>query len=101
MNPYLVLKVPPTADDKEIRRAYLEAVKTASPDRDPAGFQAACAAYEKIKDGCQRRNYFLFNKTPGGQTPLETVLSVSALLPPPEPLPLETLKQLLRSCAKP
>ena len=100
MNPYLILDVPSDADDKTIRKAYLEAIKEATPETNPKRFQALTEAYDKIKDQTSRHHYVLFNRTPPGDSPLDAFLRAAALLPPPRPLPLEEMKEFLRTCAK-
>ena len=57
MNPYLVLGVPVQADDPTIRRAYLEAIKQATPEKNPTRFQSLSEAYERIKDESSRCQY--------------------------------------------
>ena len=101
MNPYLILKVPFDADDKAIRKAYLEAIKEATPEKNPNHFQALTEAYDRIKDQTSRHQYILFNKTAPGDSPLDAFLRAAPLLPTPQPLPVETMKEFLRSCAKP
>ena len=56
MNPYLVMGVPRDADDPQIRRAYLEALKQVTPEADPERFQALTRAYDLIKDQTSRLN---------------------------------------------
>jgi DnaJ-class molecular chaperone len=100
MNPYLVLGVSLEADDRSIRQAYLDAIRVATPEHDPQRFQALTAAYTLIKDELSRHRYTLFDTTASGQSPLDAFLSAAALLPTPEPPAFDTLKELLRSCAK-
>jgi len=98
MNPYLVLGVPREADDATIRRAYLEAIKLAPPDRDPLRFQALNVAYEQIKDETSRHRYTLFNCVPPGDSPLDAFVAYVRLRPQKPPLPAEVMKEFLRSC---
>jgi DnaJ-class molecular chaperone len=100
MNPYLVLGVSLEADDRVIRQAYLDAIRVATPEHDPRRFQALTAAYHEIKDEPSRHRYTLFNTTAPGQSPLEAFLSAAALLPTLHPPAFDTLKEILRSCAK-
>ncbi len=100
MNPYLVLNVPFDADDKTIRKAYLESIKVATPETNPKRFQALTEAYDKIKDQTSRHHHVLFNRTPPGDSPLDAFLRAAALLPPPKPLPFEVMKEFLRTCTK-
>ncbi len=50
MNPYLILKVPLSASDAEIRRAWQLAVQEHPPERDALRFQQVQEAYLAIKD---------------------------------------------------
>jgi curved DNA-binding protein CbpA len=100
MDPYLVLGVPPDANDRQIRQAYLDALKTASPDRDPKRFQAINAAYERIKDRASRHRFLLFDQTPPGESPLDVFQRAAPHLPMPKPLGFERMKDFLRACVK-
>ena len=100
MNPYLILGVPPSADDQQIRQAYLAAVKEATPDTHPQRFQAVSRAYEAIKDEGRRLNYYLFDTTPAGDSPLDALLGYLRARPHFKPLPFEAMKEFLRSCSK-
>jgi curved DNA-binding protein CbpA len=100
MNPYLVLGVPRHSDDPGIRRAYLDAIKAATPESDPARFQAVVAAYDRIKDETSRHRYELFNRECPGDSPVDAVLRHLRVAPRPAPLPFEAMKEFLRSCAK-
>lgn len=100
MNPYIVLGVPRNSDDPTIRRAYLEAVKLAPPDHDPKRFKAVSTAYTQIKDETSRNRYALFDRSPPGETPLDTLIGYLRLRPHFKPLPAQIMKQFLRTCAK-
>jgi curved DNA-binding protein CbpA len=100
MNPYLVLRVPREADDQHIRQAYLDAIRSATPDTHPERFQAASAAYEKIKDETSRLRYALFNHDCPGDSPLDVFLRQARLHARFSPLPFELMKQYLRACSK-
>ncbi|HEX9782126.1 MAG TPA: J domain-containing protein [Opitutaceae bacterium] len=100
MNPYLVLDVPPDADDARIRRAYLEAVKEATPETHPVRFKAIVAAYEKIKDEPSRYRYELFDMEPPGESPLDVFLRHARLTAQTAPPSFEVLKEFLRNSAK-
>ena len=49
-NPYEILEVPDTATGKEIRKAYLQKVKAAPPERNPEEFKKVRKAYGVLKD---------------------------------------------------
>lgn len=99
MNPYLVLRVSPDADDRQIRQAYLDGVRAHPPDTHPEQFQALNAAYEKIKDETSRLNYRLFNRDCPGDSPVDVLLRYARFRPSTQPLSLETMKTFLRACS--
>jgi hypothetical protein len=98
MNPYLVLGVPPDADDQTIRQAYLKAVKESPPEADPRRFQAVSQAYEKNKDQDNRHRCILFNGDCPANSPLETLVRYAAYRRL-EPLSWDVMKEFLRSVA--
>lgn len=100
MNPYLVLGVPRDADDPRIRRAYLEAIKDATPETNPVRFQALVGAYEKIKDEPSRHRCELFDTSCPGDSPLDVFLRHLQHGARPAPLPFEAMKEFLRACSK-
>jgi len=57
---YKTLSVATTANDVEIKHAYLRLVKDNPPDRDQEKFQVIHAAYSAIKDHKSRMGYALF-----------------------------------------
>jgi curved DNA-binding protein CbpA len=60
MNPFAVLGLEETADDEAVRAAYLDAVRTSPPDRDPEGFRRIREAYEALRDHERRLALRLF-----------------------------------------
>ncbi len=101
MNPYLVLGVPRDADDVRIRRAYLDAVKLATPETHPVRFKEVAAAYDKIKDETSRCRYELFDTEAPGDSPLDAFVRHARLAVRPAPLGFEAMKEFLRACSKP
>ena len=100
MNPFPVLGVPPNADDQAIRRAYLDAVKLATPESDPARFKLVAAAYDQIKDETSRCRYELFHRDAPGDSPLAAVLQHVRSSGNLQPMPFEAMKDFLRLCSK-
>ena len=100
MNPYLILRVLPSASDAEIRRAYLDAIRKFPPEREPERFQAISHAYEQIRDEKSRLNYLLFDRASSATTPFEVFKKFCAASPMEKPLNFEAMKAFLRSCTK-
>jgi curved DNA-binding protein CbpA len=99
MNPYLVLRVPPSASDAEIRRAYLHAIRLFPPESEPERFQTISHAYEQIRDEKSRLHYLLFDRASPGATPFEVFVRFCAASPVGKPLDFEAMKTFLRSCS--
>lgn len=98
MNPYLTLRVPNTADDQHIRQAYLSSIRQATPESDPERFKLLTQAYERIKDESSRHHYELFGADSGESSPLEAFLNhFRTSSARPEPLPPDSIRELLRS----
>ncbi|MBF0258622.1 MAG: J domain-containing protein [Desulfamplus sp.] len=57
---FLVLDLPMDASDQEIRKKYLELVKTFTPEKFPVQFQKVTAAYESVKNQRSRVKSRLF-----------------------------------------
>ncbi|MDB6133009.1 MAG: molecular chaperone DnaJ [Verrucomicrobiales bacterium] len=54
LNPWLVLNLPPDADETAIRHAWRTALQAAPPESDPVRFQAVQEAYTAIRDARSR-----------------------------------------------
>jgi curved DNA-binding protein CbpA len=100
MNPYTVLGVAPSADDAEIRQAYLQGVRLHTPERDPDRFQALTNAYQKVATRQNRLEHFLFDASSEGASPLGALAAYCKQLPPPAPRPTAAMLNFLRECSK-
>jgi curved DNA-binding protein CbpA len=98
MNPFLILGVPASAGDAEIRRAYLEAIHKYPPENEPERFQAIAGAYEKIRDEKSRLNYVLFDEEAPGSSPYDVFAKYCLARQVDKPLDFEAMKTFLRSC---
>jgi curved DNA-binding protein CbpA len=102
MNPFHVLGVGVEAGDAEIRRAYLDAIKAAPPERDPERFAELTRAYESIKDEKRRYAHILLNADCPGDSPLDALVRWSRVRGAvPRPLPADAMRDFLRKCNKP
>lgn len=97
MTPYELLGIDPTADDKTIRRAYLELIKIYSPDREPERFKEIVNAYESVKDEKRRLAFYLFNKDIPINHPFEALSLQMKKTGKRKPPDFTTLKELLRN----
>jgi curved DNA-binding protein CbpA len=59
-DPYDVLGLTTEADETQIRKRYLELVRSHPPDREPERFAAVHAAYESLRDPAERIRNQLF-----------------------------------------
>jgi curved DNA-binding protein CbpA len=100
MNPFHLLGVEETADDEEIRRTYLDAVKSCPPERDGERFAALTRAYDTVKDKRSRCEYILFNRECPGDSPLDALVQWARVRTVPRPIPFEAMKDFLRKCGK-
>ncbi len=98
MTPYEILGVAPHADDKAIRSAYLELIKTHSPDRAPERFKEIAGAYESVRDEKKRLEYYLFNIDVPINRPFEALSLQTQGAGRRKPPDFDTLKELLRQC---
>lgn len=60
LNPHQILDIAETANDEEIRAAYLTKLRENSPDSNQQQFQRIQQAYELIKDNDSRLRFRLF-----------------------------------------
>lgn len=98
MNPFYILGVPPDADDQTIRKAYLEAIKKATPETNPERFQTLSRAYETVRTETDRNRYQLLHVECSGESPLDAFVQYSRWRGNPQPIPWEAMKKFLRSC---
>ncbi|MCP5004861.1 MAG: DnaJ domain-containing protein [Planctomycetes bacterium] len=96
MNPYEILGITPSSDDKAIRNAYLKLVKEYPPDRDPERFRKVAEAYDTLKDETKRLLHYLTNKDIPVGSPFEAVVLHAKNDEKRTPPGFEQLKELLR-----
>jgi curved DNA-binding protein CbpA len=100
MNPYLILGIPPGADDQAVRRAYLTLTATHPPDRFPEKFARIREAFDLLKDEESRARYKLFHTEPGAATPIGVVAAYGRDRPERTPVPESALMELVRYCMR-
>ena len=62
-DPYAVLGVSPSADEKQIRQRYLQLVREHPPERDPEAFAEIRAAYDRVRNPVVSLEHRLFDLT--------------------------------------
>ena len=97
MNPYRILGVGFKAGDKEIRQAYLAAVRSSPPEADPVRFNEINQAYETIRNQTRRHRHELVNQECYGDSPIDALVRCARIKSPP-PLSLEEMREYLRRC---
>lgn len=99
MNPFLVLNVPITATDAEVRAAYHELLRRHPPERDAEKFQAVQEAYTALRTEPDRWRQHLFRPVPAAESPLEALEDFSHLPGRMRPPGAPAFRQLLAACA--
>ncbi len=56
-NPYVVLQIPKSADDRAVKKAYFALIRRFPPEKDPVAFQRIRKAYEILADPVARKRY--------------------------------------------
>lgn len=74
--PFQVLDIPESADDSEIKKAYLRQVRQYPPERAPGRFQAIRSAFEAIQTRRDRIRYQLFHAEPPSPAELLKALEI-------------------------
>jgi DnaJ-class molecular chaperone len=100
VNPFSTLGVDDTADDNEIRQAYLSLVRRYPPEQNPERFQYIHNAYESIKNGRARHEYVLFSMKTEYRSPGEVLAAESKLPHTRKPLSPDHMKEFLRQCSR-
>jgi curved DNA-binding protein CbpA len=100
MDPYDILGIALGANDEGVRKAYLDLVRSHSPDLDPEAFKRISAAYQMLKDEKSRLRYYLFDKETPGDSPFHAFLGQVTTSEKRKPLSYDHLKEFLRKCAK-
>lgn len=82
-DPYLVLGLPRTANQMDIKRTYFALIRQYPPETEPEKFKIIRAAYEKIKDVSRRAetDIFLPQAPPAWQPPPSRLVLDKAFYP--------------------
>lgn len=100
MNPFLVLNLPVTATDDEIRRAWLTAVQECPPEKDAARFQAVQEAWRAIGEARARWASVLLPAPPRTDSLLQAAREFARLPGRLAPAPAPVLRAWFTACAQ-
>ncbi len=92
---YQILEVSQTADDKEIKQAYLNKIKQFPPEQKQQ-FQRIHQAYTEIKDHKSRLSYKLFKQN---EADFNALLNQAINIPTQQSMTAEQLNTLLSVCS--
>ena len=98
MNPFLVLDVPVSASDAEVRAAYQALLRRFSPEHRPRQFQQIQEAYQALRSERERWHWRLLHLEDSDGGPLEAVENFALLPGRMRPPGAAALRGLLRAC---
>ena len=98
MNPFLVLDVPVSASDAEVRAAYQALLRRFSPEHRPRQFQQIQEAYQALRSERERWHWRLLHLESGDGGPLEALENFAHLPGRMRPPGAAALRGLLRAC---
>ena len=99
MNPFLVLDVPTTASDEEVRAAYQRLLRRFPPEHRPEQFQLIQEAYQSLRTERDRWRWRLLNLSNSHDGPLEMVAAFASLPGRAQPPGAPAFRAFLRGCA--
>jgi curved DNA-binding protein CbpA len=98
MNAYFILGVKEDATNEQIRKAYLDMVRTYPPERDPERFRHINGAFESIKNEKARASYFVLKSKTEITSPFNAFLTAFKYETERKCMPLVQMKEFIRSC---
>ncbi|MEO0017938.1 MAG: hypothetical protein RLZZ522_1221 [Verrucomicrobiota bacterium] len=99
MNPFLVLAVPTTASDAEVRAAYQQLLRRFPPEQRPTQFQQIQEAYQTLRTERDRWRWRLLHLPTATAEPLDVVAEFAHLPGRAVPPGAAAFKTFLRGCA--
>lgn len=99
MNPYLVLDIPVTASDDEVRAAYRALLRRYSPEHRPEQFQMIQDAYQTLRTARDRWKWRLFHLGDGMEGPLDALETFARMPDRMKPPGAQAFRSLVRGCA--
>jgi len=99
MNPFLVLDVPLTASDAEVRAAYQALLRRFTPEQRPRQFQLIQEAYQALRSERERWRWRVLHLETSDHGPLEALEEFARLPGRLRPPGAAALREMLRGCA--
>jgi hypothetical protein len=99
MNPFLVLDVPTTASDEEVRAAYQRLLRRFPPEHRPAQFQLIQESYQALRTERDRWRWRLLHLADSHEGPLEVLADFVRLPGRARPPGAPAFRTFLRGCA--
>lgn len=99
MNPFLVLDLPTTASDQEVRAAYQQLLRRFPPEHRPTEFQLIQEAYQVLRTERDRWAWRLLHLRAVEEDPLEVVEQFARLPGRAKPPGAAAFRTFLRGCA--
>lgn len=98
MNPFLVLDVPVTATDEEVRAAYQRLLRRFSPEHRPEEFQLIQEAYQALRTARDRWQWRLFHLPKERTSPLQAMEAFARIPGRARPPGAAAFRSFLSSC---
>lgn len=98
MSPFLVLDLPLTCTDDQVRAAYHERLRQHTPEQDPIGFQMLQEAYAALRTERDRWRWHLLNTDLPAESPMEALEKFTQLPGRARPPGTSAFQSLLTTC---
>ena len=100
MSPFIVLNIPVTASDADVRTAYQALLREHTPEQSPEQFQRIQAAYNQVKTERARWRAHVLARPIPGDNPLDVLAQFAALPKRQNPPGAPAFRSYLRSCVE-
>jgi curved DNA-binding protein CbpA len=101
INPYLILNVPLTATDAQIRAAWQRAVQEHPPERDALRFQEVQEAWQALRDARARAAWAVRPREAPAASPADALLLYATRQKNMTPPGATAFRAFLQACSQP